>query len=330
MKTLTVTKIQILMFLTILVLRVEGMAAVACPNELFKGDNVLNLQEFAKDLEENFDKLAGDKINAKYDMRRKVTRHTIESNDPMIGLHAIGKVTAAKVTEGNPGFENSTKEEENKAWGTGFMISPCHMITNNHVVCEKEVVNGKKVCKRDENLKGKLANFSFGENETGTDFEKRVTGKVVASDEGLDYAIVRIDSFRKNDEFIPYIPPSFRNISKINDLISLGAGYPAQSRNEDNHKLYAMKAKLTADNTYIDGKMTFTPGNSGSPTMHIDNGVLRASGLFHKYYNDLKGKPSLNSNPDIVGFPAIGSNLKQKNQKILNEITESLKYGRCE
>lgn len=284
MKTLTVTKIQILMFLTILVLGVEGMAAGACPNELFKGDNVLNLQEFAKDLEENFTKLADDKINAKYDMRRKITRHTIESNDPMIGLHAIGKVTAAKVTEGNPGFENSTKEEESKAWGTGFMISSCHMITNNHVVCEKEVVNGKKVCKRNENLKGKSANFSFGENGTGTDFEKRVTGNVIASDESLDYAIVRIDSFRNNDEFIPYIPPNFNDISKINNLVSLGAGYPAQSRGENNHKLYGMKAKLTADNIYIDGKMTFTPGNSGSPTLYVDESGLRASGLFHKYY----------------------------------------------
>ncbi|MEK6772622.1 MAG: serine protease [Bdellovibrionota bacterium] len=330
MKTLTVTKIQILMFLTTLVLSVEGVAAVPCPNELFKGDNVLNLQEFGRHLEENFDKLDDDKINAKFDMRRKVTRHTIESNNPMIGLHAIGKVTAAKVAEGNPGFENSTKEEENKAWGTGFMISPCHMITNNHVVCEKEVVNGKKVCKRNENLKGKAANFSFGENETGSDFEKRVTGNVVASDEGLDYAIVRIDSFRNNDEFIPYIPPNFNNISKINDLISLGAGYPAQSRNEDNHKLYAMKAKLTAGDTNINGKMTFTPGNSGSPTMYIDKGVLFASGLFNSSLNDSQGKPALNKSITIVGFPKIGNSLMKNNPKILNEITNSLKTGRCE
>jgi S1-C subfamily serine protease len=172
------------------------MATVPVPDELVKQDNLLDLSYLDRSLEILFDQMDSNTENSKYDLRRKIDRHTIPSANPMFLLHAIGKVTAANVAEGKSGFEQSTKAEENRAWGTGFMISPCHMITNNHVVCEKELINGRSVCIRNESLKGKSINFSFGENSEGTDFEKRVTGNVIASDEGLDYALIRIDSLK--------------------------------------------------------------------------------------------------------------------------------------
>lgn len=329
MKNLTSTKTQMMMILAVLILSAKAIAAVPCPNAMFRNDNILNLKEFSSHLEGLYNELDESGENAKYDMRRKIDRQNLDLNDPMFALHAIGKVTAAKVTEGKPGFEKSTKAEENKSWGTGFMISPCHMITNQHVVCEKELVNGKYICKKNEVLNGKSSNFSFGENDNGTDFEKRVTGNIVASDESLDYAIVKIHSLKNTDEAIPYILPNFWNIAEINNSVSLGAGYPAQSLGVDSHKLHGMKAKMRTANSYVQGRMTFTPGNSGSPTLYLKNNLLTASGLFNKYSFDSHGEAVLNSSPRIVGLPAIGSDLKLKNRSVLDDVIKSFQTGQC-
>ena len=146
----------------------DAVAVVPVPEELVKGDNVLDLTTLDPRLEQLFKEMDDEKLNAKYDLRRKIDRHTIDSRSPMFALHAIGKVTAAKVKEGQPGFEQSARAEENRAWGTGFMFTPCHMMTNHHVVCEKQTIKGHKVCKGNEaiNIMGKSANFSFGENES--------------------------------------------------------------------------------------------------------------------------------------------------------------------
>jgi hypothetical protein len=90
-----------------------------------------------------------------------------------------------------------------------------------------------------------------------------------------------------------------------------------------------MKARLTGDNKRIDGKMSFTPGNSGSPTLYIHGGVLVASGLFNTSYNDRHGNPSLNKSPFIIGFPMIGSHLNKKYAASFNEVREAHKLGRC-
>lgn len=329
MKIVTAKLIRTMTVLAALILSVDGMAAIPYPNELFQNDDLLDLTQFGEHFESHFAEQDDSGISAKYDMRRKIDRHTIDQQNPMFALNAIGKVTAAKVTEGNPGFVESAKSEENRAWGTGFMISPCHMITDYHVVCEKELYNGKKICKNDETLKSKSANFSFGENSDGSDFKKRVTGKVIASNQSLDYAIVQIDSLKNSPEEISFIMPNFRDISVINNQISLGAGYPIQSLNENSHKLYGMKARLNAKSMFINGKITFTPGNSGSPTLYTKNGRLSASGLLSSSSTDSNGKPSLNKSVEIIGFPSIGRDLNINNPSVFKDIVSSIKSGRC-
>lgn len=172
------------------------MAAAPAPEELVKQNNLLDLTSFDPRLERLYNELDDSGENAKYDLRRKIDRHMIPPNNPMFALHALGKVTAAKVTEGQPGFDQSTRAEEVRKWGTGFMISPCHMMTNHHVVCEHELVNGKKQCKSNEHVNGKPVNFSFGENSDGTDFEKRVTGHVIATNKSFDYGRCRFQRHR--------------------------------------------------------------------------------------------------------------------------------------
>lgn len=329
MKIVTAKLVRVMTVLAALIVSAEGMAAIPYPNELFQNDDLLDLTQFGEHFESHFAEMDDSGISAKYDMRRKIDRHTIDPQNPMFALHAIGKVTTAKITEGSPGFVESTKSEENRAWGTGFMISPCHMITNNHGVCERELYNGKKICKNDETLNGKSANFSFGENSDGSDFKRRVTGKVIAADESLDYAIVQIDSLKNTPDEVPFIMPNFRDISVINNQISLGAGYPIQSLNENSHKLYGMKARLNAKSMFINGKITFTPGNSGSPTLYTKNGRLSASGLLNSSSTDSNGKPSLNKSVEIIGFPSIGRDININNPNVFKDIVSSIKSGRC-
>ncbi len=330
MTTVTTLKLIIVFLVISLLVNSNAMSSTPCPHALFQGDNVLDLSTFGKHLEELYDLRDSKNVNAQYDVRRKIDRKNIDSNDPMFALHAIGKVTLSTTKLGDSNFEQSSKAAENKAWGTGFMISPCHMITNYHVVCEKITLpNGKKVCNTKELVLNKSANFSFGENENGSDFAMRVTGKVVAFHTTQDYAIVRIDSLKNNEENIPYIYPNFSNISEINSKVSLGAGYPISSTKENNHKIYAMKAKLQDKGYFVDGKMTFTPGNSGSPTVYLKDNALVASGLFNKYSNDSNGQPSLNTKTTVISMPTIGASLREKNSQIYQEISTALTAGVC-
>lgn len=119
-----------------------------CPQDLFLSDDVYDLTKVhelqMKYYAEN-DPATGD---AKYDCRRKIDRQQFKNTDVLYSLNAIGKVTLPSPKEEQLGFVESVKDQENRSWGTGFTISPCHMITNNHVICDREIVNGKSICKK--------------------------------------------------------------------------------------------------------------------------------------------------------------------------------------
>jgi len=327
MKHQVANTIKALVMMVSLMGSFQALGAKPCPNEIVFNDNILDLRAIHPKQESFYDELDETKENAKYDLRRKIDRQNINQNDPMYALNAIGKVTTGAVKEGQPGFFEATKNEENTSWGTGFMISPCHMITNHHVVCEKETVNGVKACRSDGSVK-KNVNFSFGENSNGTDFKGRVTGNVAEFDSDFDFAIVRMESLKDQD--VPYITPNFWDISKINEVVSLGAGYPVQSLGQNSHKLYGMKAILSENSAYVNGKMSFTPGNSGSPTMNLKNSTLTASGIYSKGGHDSSGNAKLNGSPKITSMPTIGAALKQKNPALLKEILNSLRTGKCQ
>ncbi len=327
--------IKALVMIATLFVSTEVLAAGPCPNEIFGNDNILDLTAIKNELEQSkaYDEMDETQENAKYDLRRKVDRQNIQENDPMYALNAIGKVTAATIKEGEKGFTNFVKEEEKKSWGTGFMISPCHMITNHHVVCEKEKVNGKNICKSSGKV-NKHANFSFGENDNGTDFRNRLTGEVIESDSNLEYAIVKIGPVKNekgeiSDKKIPFLLPNFKSVSGLNQVVSAGGGYPAQSSNQNNHKMYAMKSVLSPNGARLEGKITFTPGNSGSPTYYLDGGRLWASGIAAEVGFDSNGDAKINSKPRMINFPTIKDDLIQKNPTLLKEIVSSIKSGQC-
>jgi hypothetical protein len=247
MKNLTAKTIQTMIALVVFVVSATSFATEPLPYALFQGDDVLNLHQFGKYLEERFDEMDNERSNAKYDMRRMVDRNNIDNAHPMRILQAIGKVTKPQGPEDTRDFQKDPKSFENKSWSTGTMISPYHMITNKHAVCNRELrADGKKRCIKTENLIGKEIHFSFGEKKDGSDFDKRVTGKVIASNSREDVAIVRIDSL-KDVKDVPYVRPNFsaQDFQNLNDNVCLGAGFPIQSKNESNHKIYAITSVPT-------------------------------------------------------------------------------------
>jgi len=284
--------------------------AKTCPDSAFVDDEVLDLTTLSANLEKYYDD--------GYDVRREIDRSKIQPNDPMYALNGIGKVTVVKSVEGQQDFENSVRSQEQSSWGTGFLISPCHMITNHHVVSKTE-----------QNIVGRKMNFSFGENNTGSDFNARSTGQVVGSNKQLDYAIVKISSL-KNKKNVPFLFPNFSNIDSLNTKISLGAGFPVKSKGNKSHKIFGMKSELYEASGYINGAMTITPGNSGSPMMYAQSNRLIASGLAVGGGQDSNGVRELNSTKRILGLPEVGIDLNEKSPALFDEIRKSIATGQCE
>jgi len=281
--------------------------------------SVLDLQDVSEELVALYDQGK--------DVRCEIDRSLIKPNDPMYNLHAIGKVTAAKLVNGQPGYVESVKQQENSSWGTGFMISPCHMLTNYHVVSSTEKA-----------IKGKSVNFSFG--DAGLDFKTRITGRVVASGDYLtsankssDWAVVKFDSL-KNAKSVPYIFPYFRIVNNINKNISLTAGYPVRSQGEKTHKIFGMKSVLTSvDTYYMTGKVVITAGNSGSPAaMEIDeNGMLMANGLVAGNQKFLNGGDVINGKKEIISLGIIKNQiLNSTDSYLMKEIGNAIGAGSCE
>lgn len=305
------------------------------PYSLFPDDDILNLEHFSKDLEKRFDEknAFGE---AKYNMLREVDRSKIALHNPMFNLHAIGKVTI-----GDASGVESLEAIENINYGTGTMISPCHMITNRHVVCTKVMRDGKNACVKNENILGKSVNFSYGEDPKTKKPLGRTVGIVVAQDPELDFAIARIDSL-KDKSNVPYVVPAFKGSSIFNDSVCIGVGFPLASRDESNARPYGTKSKITekiderGGHWRIDAKMTLLPGMSGMLPICLyrdgdsPEGRLIAAGIANSSDNDISGNPSLNADVNIFSFREIGSHLKAFDNGIYTEIRKAIVAGKCD
>lgn len=270
------------------------------------------------------------------DTRVRYNRATIDSDSPYFGAQGIGKVTSSTVDV------NSTKlsisvvreafiQEENSKFGTGFLVSPCHMITNYHVICDHD---GEKICKEHEEVLHKSVNFSFFENKHGTDYRERVTGKVSFADQEADYAIVQIDSLKKKSN-VPFLTPDFNKVSNIDDVTSWTGGYNVRSLGEKNSHLYGMKAKLKRIGPYIyasQGNIIITNGNSGGPTMHLDRTGLTASGILSdSAMEDKDGLVSVAKGvPTITSLTAIGNDLHANAPELYQYMLNAIHARRCE
>lgn len=306
------------LILTLTISQFLGTFAHACLDSALASEDVLDLSKFSTELEAAFS-------SGKCDLRKEVVIPTNE-NDPMWNLNAIGKVTRVGtgygVPESDATFEARTRIEENKAFGTGTMISPCHMITNHHVVSQTE------------NAMGKQVNFSYG--STGKDFKFRKTGTVIDAGAYLeggiekDWVIVKLDKPVLGKK-VPFIIPDFRDPRKTGfyNTVNLFVGTPgSRSVNENQFKLYGAKAKATGSQFDMSAKVDMTPGNSGTLALALNpNYGLVASGI------NAKGSFDRN-NHDVLGFEArpvtLHSIAKRMNPSVVRNIVSSIKNNSCE
>ena len=177
------------------------------------------------------------------------------------------------------GFVTHIKQKFN---GTGFMVSPCLVLTNNHVAFDE-------VDKETPEL-GKDLYFSVGQTGSKTRPFKyqKVKGKVIAFNSnydgttqatGFDWTIIKVNKVKNEDEnfvnlgdevgFIKIVQASPERMVKQKKLIT--AGYPGSKGIKENYSnLYAdLNCKIYSDSGmgYVYHTCQATGGQSGSPIL---------------------------------------------------------------
>jgi V8-like Glu-specific endopeptidase len=173
-------------------------------------------------------------------------------------LNAIGVVTVPSV----------------KAFGTGFLVDACHVVTNKHVVFGKTGTpkTGAKV--------------AFSAGETGDKnkpfVESMVDGKVIAhgkfdgtvSSENSDWVVVKLS--KSIGDKLGYIPLYQMDFKKMVGRPVSTAGFPGSKtqNGKDFSKIYGdLNCKITATSIYgfMFHTCQATPGQSGSPVVSKGN-----------------------------------------------------------
>jgi len=166
--------------------------------------------------------------------------------------------------------------------GTGFMVSPCLMLTNNHVAYDRH--------EKETPVLGKELYFSVGQTGSKTRPFKyqKVNGKVIefnsdydgsTQSTNFDWALVKVDKVKDENEnlvnlgdkigFIKIAQISIQTMVKQKKLVT--AGYPGMKVVKENYsKLYAdLNCKIYAESAfgYVDHNCQATGGQSGSPIL---------------------------------------------------------------
>ncbi len=180
-------------------------------------------------------------------------------------------------------------------YGTGFLISPCHVLTNAHVVAMD----------RRKSSVGSKVKFSVGQDPSG---EKQFTeflvdGTVVAqgiidhkealkskeykpkkSDTNTDWAVIKLSKpIGKKVGFLTYSQADYKHLK---DLSVITAGFPG-SRTQNGADLSKMYGDINckilginAETGYLQHTCQTSPGQSGSPIIVKDSkGKLHAIGM---------------------------------------------------
>lgn len=142
----------------------------------------------------------------------------------------------------------------NERWsGTGFLVTPNLLLTNNHVLLKQEL------------LSGTLFRFNYEENflgEAQQTFEYRADPNgIFHTNQALDYTLVQIESEPGKDwGWLPLLSRSIRLKSRIN-IVQHPQGQPKQIALQNNFVEYV------GDNViqYITSTL---PGSSGSPVFN--------------------------------------------------------------
>ncbi len=164
--------------------------------------------------------------------------------------------------------------------GTGFMISPNLLLTNNHVIPNKRLLGKTKV----------RFNYQLslqGREEKTTDYTVKASG-IFRTNEELDYTVVQIDgSSGDNWGYVTLNPMIVETDSRVN-IIQHPAGQPKQVSFQNNFVEYA-DSKIVQ---YITSTMN---GSSGAPVfddtwkvvaLHHAGGMMSEPGTNRRYFRN--------------------------------------------
>lgn len=148
--------------------------------------------------------------------------------------------------------------------GSGFLVSPCHVLTNIHVVFDQQPA-----------VKGKNVFFSVGQTGSATQpfLKTNVSGLVVAhgtSDDSIssDWVVIKLSKPVGND--VRYVPMYQMDSAQMVKHHVITAGFPADLATRDNNlsKMYGdLDCKVIGMNGFghISHTCQTTGGQSGSP-----------------------------------------------------------------
>ena len=208
-------------------------------------------------------------------------------------------------TKENKSTKESKEEQTSlKFTGTAFFINlKGHLITNFHVVA---------------NSGNRLKIIYDGEE---------ITARIIAKDETLDLALVKVSAKNEN-----YIEISDTSLEKMQSIVA--AGYPALNLSDDLKLTSGIISSLKGignNSALIQIDAALNPGNSGGPIIDKDNGHLAAvavSGMRGSDYQSInygikasRVKEFIESNSVVV--PKKSLNSKKLKRKEISEILES-------
>lgn len=291
-------------------------AAESCPMPMFQNPlkdietvSVEQLKHEEQAMKHHYFEVLPDQT-AKYDFRTEIEQTTTDKSSPAFALYANGMIY---------------NENIKKYVGSGIMISPCHMLTANHVA---------GLQKRDEEaLTGKVVQFEFSKDPNSHNFRNRIKGTVVASSnhDKLDYAVVE---FNRQDDSVVYVPQcSVAILKKINQYPSVSVGYPLMR--EDLSKpaaLYGMRVRVHDFGDNLKAYVNSSHRDSGGPILTYTKNGFCVSGMKVRASNILTAggrKPTLNHGNRIVPLANIFGDLARRNHNLRNRIISAQESGQC-
>lgn len=150
-----------------------------------------------------------------------------------------------------PGPNGNGRLPKAMSLGTGFVIEPGLILTNNHVVGEADEIK-----------------ISFTEDPN----EKPTDGEVTGRDPELDIALIKVKTSRK----VPSVVLGDSDALEVGEYV-IAVGNPFGQGHSVTHGIISAKGRFAPDfplATYIQTDAPINPGNSGGPLVNLKGEVV--------------------------------------------------------
>lgn len=181
---------------------------------------------------------------------------------------AIGELESAEIVFDEDGIAS-------RRYGTGFLVGPCHILTNSHVVYGKDTA---PIPGKDYSM-----TFRIGKGKT-TPFLGSVTAEIAiaskrSSGGGNDWALMRLKScIGCRPEFGWYDSADRNDAQLVGHTIEV-AGYPGYASRGDMKYSSGVITGIQRGNGNLKHSASMFYGTSGSPVLVVVDNEIRVAGL---------------------------------------------------